>query len=592
MNLRRTNARRLLVWRRRIARNDMLVPAAVALIVGGIAAVAVIAFREAFQVVQMALLAAPAGRLFTAASALPWWWVVAVPALGGLGVGLFYRLLMPGGRPLGMAQVIAAGALRGGRMSLRQGIAAAAGSALSIGVGASVGREGPAVHLGASLAGFLANRLRFSPRLGRSVLGCGAAAAVAASFNVPIAGALFAHEVVIGHYALSAFAPIVIASVTGTAISRLYFGDFPAFTLPEYQLVSLLELPAFAMLGLVSGAVAIAFMRSVFVVEAVAVRMPLPVWVRPGAGGLLVGLIAAFFPQVLGVGYEATDLALKGAFPFALLAALVAAKTAATAISLGSGFGGGVFSPSLVIGAMLGGAFGVVATGIAPDLSSGPSAYALVGMGAVAGAVLGAPISTTLIIFEMTGDYTLTIVMMVAVVLASVVTARLRIPSFFHLQLERAGLNLREGRELNLLRARTVRSVMRKDCPVVNRGVRLPGVRAKLQGAPYGEVFATADDGRLIGTVTLADLGDAAFDTSMDDLLNAGDVARQNPPTLLAEETLEAALRLMEAEGEELVAVIDDRDRARLVGYVHEHDVMVAYNRALVETYREERGER
>ncbi len=192
----------------------------------------------------------------------------------------------------------------------------------------------------------------------------------------------------------------------------------------------------------------------------------------------------------------------------------------------------------------------------------------------------------------MTGDYALTVAVLVAVVLASVVTHQVEARSFFHKQLERWGYNLKGGREINLLKALDVRAVMREDCPVVNTGVNLPEVRAKLQAAHYGEIFVTTDNGRLFGTVTLADLSEAAFDTSMDDLLNAGDAARQHPPVLDVADDLDAALKLMEAHGEEIVAVVDDRDHMLLLGYVHEHDVMTAYSRALVEPHREELGER
>ena len=311
-------------------------------------------------------------RLITIVSDLPWWQILLVPALGGLAVGVFVHIYMPNRRPQGVADVIEANALRVGRMSATVGLKAAVVSAASIGVGASVGREGPMVHLGASIGAWVAKRLHMGRTPARTLLGCGVAAAVAASFNAPIAGAFFALEVVIGHYALTAFAPIVIASVTGTIISRMHYGDFPAFVMPAMRaLTSFWELPAFALLGAVSAIVAIVFIRAVFLTEDMVARLPAPRWVRPALGGFAVGLLALAFPQILGVGYEATDEALSGLFPLWLLLALVVAKTGATAISLGCGFGGGVFSPSLFIGAMVGvmksgGAFALAMTGGGP----------------------------------------------------------------------------------------------------------------------------------------------------------------------------------------------------------------------------------
>ncbi len=583
-------ALRSLVFVRRFLRNDLLVLAGVAVIVGSIAGAGAVALREGISLTQDLFYGEPSERIMLTLSALPWWHLLLAPAVGGLIVGLFLRYVMPGGRPRSIADVIAASAMSGSRIPLRVGIAAAVVNAFSIGVGASTGREGPAVHLGAALASKISHMLHFSRRLARTTLACGAAAAVAASFNAPIAGALFAHEVIVGHYALSAFAPVVIASVTGTVISRVYFGDFPAFILPPYEMGSFWEFPAFALLGIVAGLVAILMMRSIHFVADTADRASLPVWLRPALAGLALGALALQFPHVLGVGYEATDAALHGRYGLWLLIALAVAKTVATALCLGLSFGGGVFSPSLFIGAMVGGAFGVLATMAGPELSSGPSAYALIGMGALAGAVLGAPISTTLIIFEMTADYTLTIAVMVAVVMASVMVQQIQGRSFFIWQLERRGLNLGGGRDTGLLESMKVRTVMRNDCTVVPPDLDLQGVRIKLQGTRYGELFVVDADGRLCGTVTLADLSEAAFDHSYDDIVNAADIARQHPPVLCADDGLDKALSLMESMGEEHVAVVDSIDGNKMIGCLHEHDVMMAYNRSLARLRHEERG--
>ncbi|MEX2642089.1 MAG: chloride channel protein [Acetobacterales bacterium] len=581
---------RSLVFVRRFLRNDLLVLAAVAVVIGGVAGCGAIALREAIVLTQYLFYGDGSERLLSLAIYLPWWHVLLAPAAGGLLVGLFLQYVMPGQRPRSVADVVAASAVQGSHIPLRVGIAAAIVNAFSIGVGASVGREGPAVHLGAALASKVGHLLHFSRRLARTTLACGAAAAVAASFNAPIAGALFAHEVIVGHYALSAFAPVVIASVTGTVVSRIYFGDFPAFILPPYEMGSFWEFPAFALLGVVAGLVAIVFMRSIIFVCDTVEATKTPLWLRPAVAGLAVGAMALMFPHVLGVGYQATDAALHGRYDLLLLVGLAVAKVAATAISLGSGFGGGVFSPSLFIGAMVGGAFGVVATALNPELSSGHNAYALIGMGAVAGAVLGAPISTTLIIFEMTADYTLTIALMLSVVLASVIVQQVQGRSFFLWQLERRGLNLGGGRDAGLLEAIRVGAVMRNDCAIVPIDLSLQGVRLKLQGTRYGELFVVDGDGRLYGTVTLADLSDAAFDHSYDDMVNAADLARRRPPVLHADDGLDKALALMESLGEEHVAVVAANSTMKMIGCLHEHDVMMAYNRALARLRREERS--
>lgn len=448
------------------------------------------------------------------------------------------------------------------------------------------------MHLGASLSAFVAARLRLGRLLSQTLLGCGVAAAVAASFNAPIAGAFFALEVVLGHYAISAFTAIVIASVTGTIVSRIWFGDFPAFVIPEHEIVSYLEFPAFALLGAVSALVAIVFMYSTDLSARIAQKVPAPAWLRPAGGGLIVGVIAIAYPQVLGVGYEATDAALREQFGLWLLIALLVCKTAATAISLGTGFGGGVFSPSLYLGAMLGGIFSILATAAFPELSSGYAAYTIVGMGAVAGAVLGAPLSTILMVFELTGDYQLTIGVMIATVIASLMTRHIFGFSFFTRQLDLRGLNLRKGREQGLLHAVRVRDILREDFAAVPPGAPLAEIRQNLQSAPYGELFVVDGDGRLHGTITLTDLFDSAFDTSMDALLNADDVSRHHPPALTVEDNLEVAMTLMDTVQEPIIAVVADRGSMRVVGYVRQRDILLAYNRALMQARAEESGER
>ncbi len=293
-------------------------------LIGVAAAYGSIRFRELIALIQGAGFASMGGPLVAAAQ-LPWWQIVLVPTLGGLTVGLLVRFFQAGARPQGVADVVEASVFKGGRIALKQGVVAALGATISIGSGASVGREGPAVHIGASLASWLGQRLKLSRSLSLTLLGCGVAAAVSASFNAPIAGAFFALEVVIGHYALSAFAPVVIASVAGTIVARVHLGDYPAFILDDFELVSFLELPAFALLGVVSAGVAVVFMHGILLTHSAWRSSAVPGWLRPALAGAAVGAIAIAMPEILGVGYEATDRALHGALPLWLLIALLGA---------------------------------------------------------------------------------------------------------------------------------------------------------------------------------------------------------------------------------------------------------------------------
>lgn len=428
-------ARFFVAWR---TAHPQLALFVVAIATGFLAGLAATLFRGLEFFVQGLFFGDGGDRLATQLTSLHWSRVLFAPALGGLVIACATWFFLPERRPQGVAQVIVA-ATGGRMMPWWVGVRVAVVSALSLGVGASVGREGPVVHLGASLSSWFASWLTVANR--RILLGCGVAAAVSASFNAPIAGVLFALEIVIGTYTLAVFAPVVVASVAGMLVTRLTIGETPAFVLPEAaHIVSFWEFPAFALLGVVSACAAVAFMSTIMKAEDL--FKVVPFWFKLPLAGFAVGGVALVFPQVLGVGYEATDLALNGSYSLAMMLALIAVKTLATALCLGAGFSGGVFSPALFVGAMVGGSFGVIATWALPWLSSGTGAYAIVGMGAVAGAVLGAPISTVLMVFELTSNYDMTIAVMVATAISSLITQQLHKPSFFLWQLERRGVVL------------------------------------------------------------------------------------------------------------------------------------------------------
>ena len=575
----------------RITHHEQVVLSVLALVAGVAVAYAAVGFRLAIGGVQWLGFGFSTEDVFSRAMLLPWWQIMAVPVAGGLIVGLLLHFLMPNQRPQGVADVIEATALNNGRMRLRTALTAAVISVTSLGAGASTGREGPMVHLGAAIASGFSRYLRLSPAHARTLLGCGVASAVAASFNAPIAGVFFALEVVIGHYALSTFAPVVIASVAGTVVSRIHLGALPAFIIPEYAIVSLWEFPAFLLLGMVCALIAVIFMWSINFATDVVDRIEVPVWLKPVAGGLAVGAVAVYFPHILGVGYEATDAALKEQLPLWLLIALIVTKTAATATSLGCRFGGGVFSPSLFLGAMTGGAFGIIAAAAFPDLAAGHGAYAMVGMSALAAAVLGAPISTILIVFELTSDYRMTIAVMVATSVASVLVQQVMGGSFFHAQLRRRGLDLRGGRARHLLQALTVREVIAHDFETIDEAAPVGHIKRKLQAMPQVTFLVVNGGARLVGQLSFADLKEVAFDAGLDHLVNARDVVRGNPVVLTPDDPLEDALALMDVRGEDHLAVVDSPAHMHVVGIVHHKDVLRALNRALLQAQAEEHDE-
>ncbi len=506
-----------------------------AAVTGAVVAYAAIGFRLAIGYIQWPWLGTTSERVGTAAAHLPFWVILMVPVTGGVLTGLLLRFIMPGRRPQGVADVIESRALDEGRMDLKAGLTSAVITIVSLGFGASAGREGPVVHLGATLSSTLACLFKLPAAAVRALLGCGVAAAIAASFNAPIAGTLFALEVVLGHYALNAFVPIVLSSAIATVITRVHLGNFPAFVLPHYNIMSYWEFAAFALLGMVCALVAVAFQLSVHLAEKMADRLDPPIWLRPVGAGVLVGLIAMFFPHVLGVGYEATDLTLKEYFGIGVLFSLLFAKMTATAITLAGRFGGGVFSPSLYLGAVTGGIFGQLAAMAAPGINTSYGLYAILGMGGVAAAVLGAPISTTLIIFELTGGFDISIALLLTISIAAGLTQALHGRGFFHWQLAGRGLFLTDG--------------------------------------PHQYI------GHTIRVLDFMELVTEDHDLEAEE----DDISPLSP-----QDTLEVALRRFDSSGKVHLMVADPESPGRIIGRASRLDALEAYNNALIRANVEE----
>ena len=521
----------------------------IALIIGIAAGCAAVLFRSGITLLQQSFYGADNIRMIHSfAETLPWYVVLLIPIFGGLTVGLILHNFTSDGKVRSVAEVIEGAAMKDGRVEVKEGLASAAASMITLGTGGSTGREGPVVHLAAVISTWVSNRLHADGITGRDLLGCAVAAAVSASFNAPIAGALFALEVVLRHFAVHAFAPIVIASVAGTVISRLAFGDITEFSLGGVGVLAFyVELPAFLILGLLSGLVAVLMMRSIFWADDLGTYFQrytrLPRYLRPAIAGALLGGIAIYFPHIIGVGYETTSAALTGNLLLYDAVVFCVLKVVAVAITMAGRMGGGVFSPSLMVGALLGLAFGLIATGLAPNISGSGTLYALAGMGAVAAAVLGAPISTTLIVFELTGDWQTGLAVMVAVSMSTALASRLVDRSFFLTQLERRNVHLAAGPQAYLLSMFRVANVMR-----------------------------AADDPR------------AAPDDAIWEAIEGGFTIDRNA-------TLEQAMPIFEATNRQFLAVVtlgEEGEAPQIHGALFNVDALRAYNRALAATAAEE----
>lgn len=511
----------------------------VALLIGIAAGLATDLFRLGIIQLETLIYGVDDMELATAAKYIPWYWLLCVPIVGGLIVGFILQRFTHDGRARSVSQVIQGAALEGGRVEGKAGLASAVASMITLSMGGSAGREGPVVHLGAVISSKVSRWINADAITGRNLMGCAAAAAVSASFNAPIAGTLFALEVVLRHYAVQAFAPIVIASVAGSVVSRLIFGNLFEFTLPQMSLQFYSELPAFVLLGLVCGLVAVVMMKAVFLAEdigdAVQDRLKIPAWLRPAIAGAGLGMIAIAFPHIIGVGYETTWNALNGNIGFWTAVVFVAAKVLAVAMTFAGRMGGGIFSPSLMVGALTGVAFGWVATGIFPSFESYATLYALAGMAAVAAAVLGAPISTALLVFEMTGDWQAGLGVLVAVSMSSAIASRLVHRSFFLTQLERLGVHMAAGPQAYLLATFSIKGLMR----------------------------------------------------DMDDEKDSAEAMMAQGVMLDVNATLETAMPLFSKSDAGFIPVVATGD-ITLLGVLYEVDALRAFNQALVETAREE----
>ena len=454
-----------------------------ALVIGIASGVAAVLFGMGIAWIQTWAYGTPdVNRLHSFAENLDWYWVVLIPTIGGVATGLIFHYLTDDGRVRSVADVIEGAALHDGRVEGKEGLASAAASLITLSTGGSTGREGPAVHIAAMISSRVCEWVNARGITARDLFGCATGAAVAASFNAPIAGALFALEVILRHFALHAFAPIVIASVAGAVVHQMAFGDKVEFNLPfAPDLQSYIELPAFMGLGLVSGVVAVILMRSIFLADTVASgiqdHLTLPRWLRPAVAGVLLGLIATQFPVIIGVGYETTFAALSGNLILSQAILFCMIKVVAVSITMGGRMRGGVFSPSLMVGALLGLSYGIIATSFVPSMSGSVSLYALAGMAAVAAAVLGALISTTLIVFEMTGDWQTGLAVLVTVSLATALSSRYVDRSFFLTQLERRNIHVAIGPQgylLELVRTdatmRPIDDEIQEDWDLVEKG--------------------------------------------------------------------------------------------------------------------------
>jgi len=514
----------------------------------------------------------------------PIWLKLGVPTLGGLVGGLVIYFVAPEAKGHGVPEVMKAVALKDGVIPKRTVIGKTVASALTLATGGSVGREGPIVQIGSAMGSALGQWLRLNSVRMKTIVACGATAGIAATFNAPIAGAFFSAEVILGDFGVAYFAPLVISAVVATLVSHIYIGNDPAFIIPEgLTLTDGRELFLYAILGLLAALVGQAFMRALHKAEDLAEALPAWPPLKTALGGLLIGVVGIWAPRTLGNGYEAIEAAMKGEMIFGALAILLIVKIVATSITLGSGNSGGIFAPSLFMGVMMGGLLGNLFNSWFPDWTAGSGAYALVGMGAVVAAVIHAPITAIIMIFEMTRDYGIILPLMVAVVIATLTSQRLERYSIYTFKLARQGIDLLKGKDYNVLRGLKVREVFRDHVERVPQDLPLAKVLPMLAEASHHEAFVVDEHEHIVGILTLDEVKRALPQLeALGMVLIALDVATTNFPTVTLDDDLDFAMRQFGKSNIEEIPVVDAEDPSRPLGTLVRLDVINAYNRAML----------
>ena len=550
--------------------------AVLGLVIGGIVAVVAVGFVEAVLALNDALLFAPNSRRLTLLA-------IATPTIAGLLVGLL-RLLLQDRQFHGPPDAIRAAHTAEADMPVRSGVVSAIAACLSLGAGASVGQYGPLVHLG-SLIGSWTRRLTGAEQsIGNIGIACGAAAAISAAFHAPIAGLIFAREVILRHYSLRAFAPIAVASTVAYVIAHVVLQRQPLFQVANHVVASAWEYAVFIGIGITGSLLALVYVHAIRYADFLAQRLELPIPLKTALAGLALGITALQVPEVLGIGQAVLRHALSGEFYGVLdLGVILVTKLLMTSICLGFGFAGGVFSPALLIGALFGAMIGGGTELLFTEQHSYIAVYAVCGIVAVTGPVIGAPLTMVLIVFELTQNFDLAAAAMISVAFANLVGFRLLGRSLFDRQLEASGFDLRLGRDKVTAEQQRIEALLHDDYTTATAGAPLIDVRRQLVGDRRSEAHIVDASGDYVGTLSLHRLMELAESgTPPDDI--AMTHAQAPDVTLAPDTSVWGAMSLMRDFVGESIPVLNE---GKLVGALSEGEIVSAYLE-IVERVREE----
>ncbi len=505
------------------------------------------------------------------------YYVILIPAAGGLLVGPLIYYFAREAKGHGVPEVMEAVALKGGRIRPRVAAVKSLASSICIGSGGSVGREGPIVQIGASAGSAIGQWFRLPDESLKTLVACGAAGGISATFNAPIAGVIFALEVILGRVVTRRFAYVVISSVVADFLAQIFLGDKRAFEVPQFGIVSPWEFLFYGLLGVFAAFAALAFIYVLYKSEDLFDSLKMPEYLKPVLGGLVIGLIGLYNHDLFGVGYEGITSAISGQLALQALLVLCVLKIAATSLTIGSGGSGGIFAPSLFIGAMLGAGLGTIFNSFFPSITGPAGAYGVVGMAAVFASVARAPFSSIIIIFEMTRDYALILPLMTSVMIGTILARAMRRETIYTLKLLRRGIDIDQEEMADIMRTITVEEAMTGDFPTVHGTMKVAELIKMFQKTGHHGFPVVDKEGRLAGVVTTADVEKSLGVTSGE--LTVDDIATKSPFVAYPDQSLDRVLGATEEEYGRIPVV--SREDRRLIGVLRRNDVISSYRKRL-----------
>ncbi len=516
------------------------------------------------------------------------WHLLLIPLIPISGMVLLIplSLLFPGQvNGYGFTKFLRKVNLQGGVIRFRTIIVKILSTSLTIGTGNSAGVEGPIAQVGGAVGSQVGQFFRVSGERMKTYIAAGCAGGVGAMFNAPIAGVFFAAEIVLlGTYEISSFSALVISSAMATVVSRAYYGESAAFPIPDYHVVQpLLEIPLYMIMGVIIGVIAVVYIHVFYKIRDKYAALKIHPQLKPISGALLIGIMAIFFPQIMGDGYEYIEEVLSGHGVIWVMLILILLKIVATSITLGAGGAGGVFAPALFIGAVIGGTFGSIVHNLFPNVTANPGAYAAVGIGAFLAAATHAPLTAIFLIFEMTGNYLVIVPIMLCSIIGTVVATRLNPDSIDTVDFTREGIDIHEGRETAVMKSIKVGRIITEDVDFISEKANVDQLLKIFSMTEDCFYFPVIDDsGQMTGIISLQDVKTILHDEVLRCSAIVGDVCARDVAFVTPDDNLYSAMTVFELKGIEELPVVESADSKWVVGMLKRRDVLNAYNREVL----------